>query len=249
MLPRQLLSSSRRAVSGQPSSQFRPRRTWPASFFKEQIAGARRQSSTQDPSTRVDRIVSRLPRPLRRYTNGLRNAPLSHVVAFLVLHEITAIVPLLGLWGVFHYTDYIPLSYVTRHWGLQVRDGVARAERYFRRKGWFGFGDDVDEQSPGRELTSTGTETEEVKRRWARTEGPVTGEANFSYTQSTAEASRATEEVLERWASDGKYRVVVEVALAWAITKALLPVRIVFSVWATPWAAGAMGRARRIFRR
>jgi hypothetical protein len=146
----------------------------------------------------------------------------SHIVAFLILHEITAIVPVLGLWAVFHYTEYVPLGYVTRHWGAYVRDGVGKAERYFVRRGWFGFskddlGDGEAETGIGVGLKSTSTETE-------------------------------TEDMLVRWASDDKYRVVVEVALAWAITKALLPVRIVASVWATPWFAGVMLRTRQIFK-
>lgn len=35
----------------------------------------------------------------------------------------------------------------------------------------------------------------------------------------------------------GGMRILVEVATAYAVTKVLLPVRIVFSVWATPWFA------------
>ena len=57
----------------------------------------------------------------------------------------------------------------------------------------------------------------------------------------------------ERIIKQGKYgsgtRVVLEVATAYAITKVLLPVRIIGSVWATPWFArrvlGAYSRFRR----
>jgi hypothetical protein len=52
--------------------------------------------------------------------------------------------------------------------------------------------------------------------------------------------------VLLRWERDPKYRVVVEIGLAYALTKVLLPVRIVGSVWATPWFAGVLGRLRRV---
>ena len=38
---------------------------------------------------------------------------------------------------------------------------------------------------------------------------------------------------------EGGVRVVVEVATAWALVKMLLPLRIVFSVWGTPWFARA----------
>lgn len=154
---------------------------------------------------------------MRKYTTRLRDAPLSHVVAFLVLHEITAVAPLLGLFGLFHYcTDAVPLGYMMEHYGAYVREGTARFERYFRRKGWFGFGQGEGEG-----------EDDEAGRR--------------------LRAEKGDDGVLDRWASsDEKYKVVVEVALAYAITKALLPVRIMASLWATPWFAGVMGRVRSI---
>lgn len=88
-----------------------------------------------------------LPAYLQRYTTGLRDAPMSHIVSFLVLHEITAIVPLVGLFGLFHYTDYVPLGYLMDHYGSYVREGLKKFERYFKRKGWFGFGQDGDDAS------------------------------------------------------------------------------------------------------
>ncbi|KAH6987845.1 hypothetical protein BKA56DRAFT_577785 [Ilyonectria sp. MPI-CAGE-AT-0026] len=162
-------------------------------------------------ASRVDRITAKLPRRLQKYTNGLRNAPVSHIVSFLILHELTAIVPILGLFGLFHYTNYIPLTYMTEYFGSYVQDGVSRFERYFKRKGWFGFGQEDNETTNNRSTS---------------------------------------EEAMERWHSgDGRYKVVVEVALAYAITKALLPIRIVCSVWATPWFAGVLMRAKGIFTR
>lgn len=154
---------------------------------------------------------------MQGYAGRLRSAPLSHVVAFLVLHEVTAVVPLLGLFGLFHYggASAAPMAYMMEHYGDYVRDGTARFERYFTRKGWFGFGRDEDGgdgEAPGEGIQVDGNDA-----------------------------------VMSRWeGSDGKYRIVVEVALAYAITKALLPARIVFSLWATPWFAGLMGRMRRV---
>ncbi|KXH64074.1 hypothetical protein CSAL01_01321 [Colletotrichum salicis] len=191
---------------------------------------ALRKNSTNPPSSSsatssraADRILDRVPLRFQKYTTGLRKAPLSHVVAFLILHEITAVVPLLGVFGFFHYTNFLPLEYVTGHWAGYVRDGVGMAERYFSRKGWFGF-----------EAQDRGTMTRQL-------EGLGEGEAREMETEST-------QDVLERWQKDGKYKVVVEVAMAWAITKALLPARILVSVWGTPWFAGVMGRARGILR-
>jgi hypothetical protein len=65
-------------------------------------------TSTNPKAARLDRILSRLPKFLRPWTNGLRSAPGANVVAFLVLHEITAIVPLVGLAGLFHWSGWLP---------------------------------------------------------------------------------------------------------------------------------------------
>ncbi|KEZ39890.1 hypothetical protein SAPIO_CDS8843 [Scedosporium apiospermum] len=90
---------------------LRPRLHLPSAPFRTS-----RPSSTT-PNTRASKILSKLPPSLQKYTTRLRNAPVSHVVAFLILHEITAIVPLFGLFGVFHYTQYAPVGYITDHWG------------------------------------------------------------------------------------------------------------------------------------
>ncbi|KAK4177583.1 hypothetical protein QBC36DRAFT_236248 [Triangularia setosa] len=147
--------------------------------------------------TRAEQILSKFPRPLQKYTTSLRSAPTTHVVAFLILHEITAIVPLLGLVGVFHYGNWLPLDALGD--SDYVKEGVERFERYFRRKGWL-----PQEDGEG---------------------GPQGG-------------------VLEHWRENGRYRLVVEVGLAWALCKVLLPVRIGVSLWGTPWMAGWIGRVK-----
>jgi Hypothetical protein FLILHELTA len=64
---------------------------------------------------------------------ALRDAPASYIVSFAILHEITAIVPLLGLvWG-FHYYRWLPPYFAEGKW---VIEGVEKFGRYFRRKGW-----------------------------------------------------------------------------------------------------------------
>lgn len=175
---------------------------------------ARPQSTETSPSSRIDRITSKLPRRLQKYTTELRNAPVSHVISFLILHELTAIAPLLALFGVFHYTDYVPVSWITEHFGSNVQNGVARFERYFAKKGWFGFS--------GGDLGSN----------------PLSDGAKSG-------SKEQTEEAMERFQSgDQKYKVLVEVALAYAVTKAILPLRIIGSVWATPWFAGVLMKVR-----
>jgi len=104
------------------------------------------------PSSRFDRLNARLPRFLQRYTTPLRNAPVSHITAFLILHELTAIIPLFGLAATFHYTHWLP-PYISE--GQLVSQGVEKFGNYFRRKGWLG------DEGAGRE------------KWWGRGEGSV----------------------------------------------------------------------------
>jgi hypothetical protein len=70
-------------------------------------------------------------------------------------------------------------------------------------------------------------------------------EAGAASRQADDGHNDLTTDAVERWQSgEQKYRIVVEVALAYAITKALLPIRILGSVWATPWFAGVLVRLR-----
>lgn len=77
-----------------------------------------------------------VPKFLHRYTIPLSNAPISHVTAFLLLHEITAIVPLLALFATFHYTSLQLPSSLTN--SAFVTEGIEKFGRYFKRKGWLG---------------------------------------------------------------------------------------------------------------
>ena len=92
-------------------------------------------NSQQKTRSRVENVISRLPKFLRKYATPLTNAPLTHISAFLVLHELTAVVPLLGLAGIFHYTNWLP-PYISE--GKWVNDGVEKFGNYFRKKGWLG---------------------------------------------------------------------------------------------------------------
>ncbi|EME42967.1 hypothetical protein DOTSEDRAFT_88968 [Dothistroma septosporum NZE10] len=144
-----------------------------------------RSSSTETlrSTSRIARIESRLPRFLRRYITPLRTAPLSHISAFLILHELTAIIPLFGLAGAFHYYNWLP-PYISE--GKWVSDGTEKFGKWMRKKGWIS-----DEERSGRYFGK--------------------GESGT--------------------------RIVVELATAYAITKVLLPLRLIGSIWATPWFA------------
>ncbi|KAL2143253.1 hypothetical protein VTI28DRAFT_10625 [Corynascus sepedonium] len=237
-------SSARRAAHGQPSATLRPKRrhystspkpssSTPASPTPTAVKTTTEtgtDASRAAAETRLDRLLSRLPRPLQRYTARLRGAPVTHVVAFLILHELTAVVPLFGLFGLFHYTELAPVSslapWVAERYGASVKEGVGRFERYFTRKGWFGFGETSSSPSPSSPSSKIETAREELE----------------GLSKAETEAS------LERWEADPKYRVLVEIGLAYALTKVLLPVRIVGSVWATPWFAGVLGRVKKFVR-
>lgn len=163
-----------------------------------------------------------MPGRLQRYLSPLRRAPLTHVTAFLILHELTAIVPLVGLAATFHYADWLP-PYISE--GAWVKQGVERFGAYFRRKGWISV-DGVHEAEG--EVVEGGEAGRRDKLR--RRAGTAWG-----------------------W-GEGGVRVLVEVATAWAVTKALLPLRLVVSVWGTPWFArvvlGSVGRGfKRVFGR
>ncbi|OBT68735.1 hypothetical protein VE03_02195 [Pseudogymnoascus sp. 23342-1-I1] len=125
--------------------------------------------------TRLNRLLDQTPKFLHPYTNGLRNAPISHIISFLILHELTAIVPLIGLSAAFHYSEWTP------EW-MRERGGEYQEKfrRWFGRKGWFGV--EVGEGKGG---------------------------------------------VGEGKGGGGGVRIVMEVATAYAVTKVLLPVRIV----------------------
>ena len=91
--------------------------------------------ASEKTQSRLERIHSRLPTFLQRYSKPLVNAPLTHISAFLLLHEVTAVVPLLGLATVFHYTRWMP-PYISE--GKWVSDGMEKFGKYFRKKGWLG---------------------------------------------------------------------------------------------------------------
>ncbi|KAF2841222.1 hypothetical protein M501DRAFT_1014030 [Patellaria atrata CBS 101060] len=137
--------------------------------------------------SRIERLNARLPRFLRHLITPLLTAPVSHITAFLILHEITAIVPLFGFAAAFHYFDWLP-PYLSE--GAWATKGVTMFGNYLRRKGW------IDQ--------------EEGRKSW-KERGWNIGE--------------------------GGTRVVVELATAYAVTKALLPLRLMVSVWGTPWFA------------
>ncbi|KAE9364741.1 hypothetical protein N431DRAFT_355138 [Stipitochalara longipes BDJ] len=219
-----------RQLLRKPPSLLHPRPIPRTPLFRS----PRRHTSTSSPETktraRIDRLLTRLPRFLHPYVSGLRNAPISHIVSFLILHEITAIVPLVGLAGLFHYTQWLPTSFVEGKW---VTKGMEMYGRYFGRKGWFGFSREGREEG---ELNG---------------EGSGGGEREVGMGQEGIGQEEMIEGAERKWrVGERGGRILVEVATAYAITKVMLPARILVSVWGTPWFARVvLGRVGRVFGR
>lgn len=115
-------------------SQIFPRFSYGRTNLQQHIRRQTTKSTAEATSnSRISRLEARLPRFLARYVKPLRNAPISHITAFLVLHELTAIIPLFGLTFAFHKFDWLPPVFSEGYW---VKEGVEKFGRYFRRKGW-----------------------------------------------------------------------------------------------------------------
>ncbi|KAJ5837001.1 hypothetical protein N7447_003027 [Penicillium robsamsonii] len=93
-------------------------------------------SSPNDSRSRLRRFNDRLPRFLRTYTTPLLGAPVTHITSFLILHEITAILPLFGLVGAFHYGAWMPDLASQTGKTNAFDEGVARFGRWLKKKGW-----------------------------------------------------------------------------------------------------------------
>lgn len=95
----------------------------------------------------VERIASKLPKRLQPYASRFLNRPVSHLTAFLLLHEITAIGPLGGLFWLFHTTQWSPPG-IPGEWingGIQkFGNYVCRPKEHFSRTliGWWGIGEE-----------------------------------------------------------------------------------------------------------
>lgn len=89
--------------------------------------------ASQKARSRILRLTSKLPKFLQRYTTPLIDAPLTHISSFLLLHELTAVVPLFGLAATFHYANWLP-PYISE--GKWVKNSMGKFGNYFRKKGW-----------------------------------------------------------------------------------------------------------------
>ncbi|KAF1942301.1 hypothetical protein EJ02DRAFT_402620 [Clathrospora elynae] len=178
------------------------------------------------PQSRIERFNRRLPTSLHKYTNALANAPVTHITSFLILHELTAIIPLFGLAGYFHYTHWLPPWFAEGAW---IASGVERFGRYFKRKGWIRSEDALEAEREVAEIRK-----DAKWREWMKRKGWLSGSDDDGIGSEVKRMRRAD----QAWnAGGGGIRLVLEFATAYAIVKALVVPRIAFSAWATPWFA------------
>lgn len=132
-----------------------------------------------------------------------------------------------------------------------MNEGVERFGRYFGRRGLFGFGPAPTPTPPTPDtgitpVTAMGNSTNSHSQSTPSTSPPAREE-------SVGGSDPQVEEYVQvqgKWqASESGTRILVEVATAYAITKVLLPVRVLVSVWGAPWFARAvLGRFGRLVR-
>lgn len=159
---------------------------------------------------------------MQPYVRELNSAPLTHILSFLILHELTAILPLVGFTAGFYYIGWSPQAWVKNTW---FDDGMEKFGKYFSKKRWFGFG-----QIEG-EMMDKNKKSEQ--------------------RQNDVDKIKKTEQAKDAWGMViSNEMFLTQVATAYAITKILLPVRIAASVWMTPWfARGVLGNLKRFYSR
>ncbi|KAI0100088.1 hypothetical protein GGR51DRAFT_533789 [Nemania sp. FL0031] len=227
---------------------------------------------------RISRILTSasrfLPKRLQTSLQNLRSAPLSHIGAFLVLHEITAILPIFGLTYAFYALDWVPTSWVLGPWAAWAEDGLKKYVPYFRKKHWFGLeskdgkggadGEEVLEdelrEEARRELEREGREDKKGwfaqlsrKRRDSDTKADDSTSTEEGGSpggeKKTAAVWRKVKQAATADNTEKGYKIGIQIAAAYTITKLLLVPRIALSLWLTPWLARGFVGFRRAVRR
>ncbi|KAI1171953.1 hypothetical protein F4777DRAFT_27174 [Nemania sp. FL0916] len=244
----------------------------------------------------LNRVSRFLPSRLRASLAELRSAPVSHITAFMILHEVTAILPIFILGYTFHVMDWTPTSWVLGPWAAWAEDGLKKYAPVFQRQRqrWVEFREGrkskMDAKERGREgeeeLEDGEKRLEEVlreearreeerelkeggKKRWFSKLGKMKKEgeddgSSADGTVSTAVSTVSAKDILanetkkkaaEAWnkakqvatvenTQEG-YKLGIQIAAAYTITKFLLVPRIGLSLWMTPWLARGLIALRR----
>lgn len=165
-------------------------------------------TSASTSQSRIERFNRRLPRFLHKYTNALGNAPVTHITSFLILHELTAVIPLFGLAGYFHYTHWLPPWIAEGAW---VAAGVERFGRYFRRKGWIRSEEADEAEREADEMRKM----RGVDKSWKVGEGGVRLVVEFATAYAVVKMLLVPRIVFSVWATPGFARGVVTPVLGW----------------------------------
>jgi hypothetical protein len=288
LIQRTSTRAPRASLSTHPSPFFRNKpRLRNNRRFQSSDAKPPRGSGSSDPTAadanaktnRISRVLNRasrfLPKRLQKSLQDLRSAPLSHVGAFLILHEITAVVPIFGLTYLFYALDWVPTSWVLGPWAAWAEDGLKKYVPYFRKKNWFGLdrkgahdadadGEEVLENELREEVKREQREGREGKTRgwFARfsrkgkegatpdspSEGP--GDGPVGEEKKTAVVWQKVKKAATVENTEKGYKIGIQIAAAYTITKFLLVPRIALSLWLTPWfARGLVGFRRAVWKK
>jgi hypothetical protein len=241
----------------------------PPGGSKPATASAPSLETQPDPAS-IGRIQRLLPKRFHKHLAQFRSSPFSHITAFLVLHEITAIAPIIGLTTAFYYFDVVPTEYVFGPWAGYASEAVGTWLKYARKKGWFGLGKADNREGEERlereikedaarlraergeaEPTEKGGQRGIMTRlafwRRGKSEEEALVEADKDVKQRSM-AKKAVDVVREKvtWNNTEKgYKISVQLVAAYAITKMLLYPRLAFSLWLTPSFARVMVRTRK----
>ncbi|RMZ86493.1 hypothetical protein DV736_g6280, partial [Chaetothyriales sp. CBS 134916] len=103
---------------------------------------ASQQATKSDPTSkpaRLDKIrqkldwwIAKSPRVFRPTLRVIRDAPASYTISFLILHELTAIIPLAGLTLGFHYFRWLPSYFAEGKWAVMSVEKLGRGQEAVR---------------------------------------------------------------------------------------------------------------------
>ncbi len=67
-------------------------------------------SNKNNKPSREEIIIKKIPKGLQKYFQSFLKSPISHTTSFLILHELSAIIPLFSLWYIFYKYNFLPFE-------------------------------------------------------------------------------------------------------------------------------------------
>ncbi|KAL2424510.1 hypothetical protein ABEF95_011235 [Exophiala dermatitidis] len=156
--------------------------------------------------SRFDRFIERTPRFLRPTVTGLRQAPVSHIAAFIILHELTAVIPLFGLAGAFHYWRWLPPYFAEGAW---INAGVEKFGRYFRKKGWISERDELDVEEKTKQAKAGKFEKQTISKWFNRGEDTTRWVVEFATAYAVVKVLLPLRLVISVWGAPWFNRLAV----------------------------------------